>query len=284
VLVVEIVLAQVDHRQLPQLREVHRLVEDALTERALAEEADDDAILVEILRRKGSAGSERGAAADDRVRAEVAGLRIGNMHRAAFALAVARLLAQELREHQIRRRPLREAVAVAAMRAGDVVVFPERAADTDRDRLLADVEMSEARHQRAGVEIVDALLEQSNRNHLPVHLDEPIAHRRSPAARASAANIAAKSASASPIARAAVSHSLVVDVVGNGTPSSRPISSASRRSFCIIVVLNHASSGMWRTNGPRYCSIGDPIALCVITSTAVSRAMPLFSASSTPSA
>src|SRR5262245_21343578 len=50
VFVVEIVLAEINHRQLPQLRQVHRLVENALAERAFAEEADDDAVLLEIPR------------------------------------------------------------------------------------------------------------------------------------------------------------------------------------------------------------------------------------------
>src|SRR6516162_7047695 len=43
VLVVVVVLAHVDHRQRPQLREVHRFVQHALAERPFAEEADNDA-------------------------------------------------------------------------------------------------------------------------------------------------------------------------------------------------------------------------------------------------
>ena len=42
VLVVAVVLADEDDRQLPELREVHLLVEQALAERALAEEAHRD--------------------------------------------------------------------------------------------------------------------------------------------------------------------------------------------------------------------------------------------------
>jgi len=54
-------------------------------------------------------------------------------------------------------------------------------------------------------------------------------------------------------------------------------------SFCIMFTLNHASSGNFRTNGPRYLIIGEAIALFTSTSTATSREMPLFSAKSTPS-
>src|SRR5512142_259522 len=49
VLVVEVVLADVDHRQLPERGHVHHLVEQALAERALAEEADRDAVGAERL-------------------------------------------------------------------------------------------------------------------------------------------------------------------------------------------------------------------------------------------
>jgi hypothetical protein len=117
VLVVHVVLARVDDRQLPQLRHVHLFVEHTLAKRALAEEADRHAIVLQILRRERGAGSDAGTAANDRIGAKVAGLRIGDVHRAALALAVARLLAQELGEHQMRLRALGETVPVAAMRA-----------------------------------------------------------------------------------------------------------------------------------------------------------------------
>ena len=63
-------------------------------------------------------------------------------------------------------------MAVTAVRAGDVVVVVQRFADADGNRLFTDVEVREARHQRAGVEIVDPLLEQANRHHLPIHREQ----------------------------------------------------------------------------------------------------------------
>src|SRR5579859_6138232 len=56
VLVVEVVLAHIDHRQLPQRRHVHALVHQALPERALAEKADRDLVGAPLLRRQGRAG------------------------------------------------------------------------------------------------------------------------------------------------------------------------------------------------------------------------------------
>src|SRR5438445_560378 len=74
-----------------------------------------------------------------------------------------------------------------------------------------------------------------------------------------------------------------VAVAGSGTDVCRPSSSARLRSFCIIVTSNHASSGIRSTNGPRYFNIGDAITLLSSTATAVSRGIPPFSASATPS-
>ena len=120
VFVVEVVLADVDDGQLPQRRHVHDLVDQALAERAVAEEADRDLVRAAHLGRQGRAGRDAGAAADDRVRAEVAGVLVGDVHRAAFAPAVARRLAQQLGKHAVDRRAFGQAMAVAAVRAGDV--------------------------------------------------------------------------------------------------------------------------------------------------------------------
>ena len=54
-------------------------------------------------------------------------------------------------------------------------------------------------------------------------------------------------------------------------------------SFCIMLTLNHASSGCFRIIGPRYLIIGLAITDFSIASTATSRGIPSFSASRTPS-
>src|SRR5437660_1074901 len=139
VLVVEVVLADVDDGQAPQRGHVHRLVQQALAERAVAEEADGHLVGAAPAGGHRRSGGDAGAAADDRVGAQVAALLVGDVHGAALAPAVAGLPAQQLGEHAVHGRALGQAVAVAAVGAGDVVVVPERRADADRDRLLADV-------------------------------------------------------------------------------------------------------------------------------------------------
>ena len=61
---------------------------------------------------------------------------------------------------------------MAAMGAGDVVVAAERLADADGDRFLTDIQVGEAGHQGAGIEVVHPLFEQANRQHLAIHAHE----------------------------------------------------------------------------------------------------------------
>ena len=120
-LAIVIVLAHVDDRQRPDRRHVEALEHGALVERAVAEERDRDPILVLRLGAERRAGCERHAAADDAVGAEVAGPRIHHVHGAAAPHAVAALLAEDFRNQPHRVGAAREAMAVAAMMAGDVI-------------------------------------------------------------------------------------------------------------------------------------------------------------------
>src|SRR5438067_4777740 len=174
VLVVLVVLADVDHGQRPQGRDVHHLVEQPLAERALAEEADGDLVGAAPLRGERGSGRDPRRAADDRVRAEVPVLVVGDVHRAALAAAVAGLLAEQLGEHPADLGSLREAVPVAAVRRRDPVLAPQRRAHADGDRLLTDVEMRQAGHLRAAVELVRLLLEEPDQRHPAVHLEREI--------------------------------------------------------------------------------------------------------------
>src|SRR5438874_410445 len=83
-------------RQLPEAGERERFVERALVRRAVAEEAEGDAVLAAVLRRERGAGGERHVAADDRVAAEEADARVEEVHGAAAPLRAARHLAVEL--------------------------------------------------------------------------------------------------------------------------------------------------------------------------------------------
>ena len=59
---------------------------------------------------------------------------------------------------------------MAAVGAGDEVVAMQGLADADRDGLLAHVEVGQARHLRALVQLVHLLLEGPDLRHLPEHV------------------------------------------------------------------------------------------------------------------
>src|SRR3981081_2321432 len=188
-------------------------------------------------------------------------------------------------------------MTMPAVRARNVIVPAQRFANSHGHRFFTDVKVRQPRHQRPRIQFVHLLFELPDHHHPPVH-PHPVlgfhfcfvlglircnGHGFTPDICAKTSNTTAKSFSTSPMPRAAVRNSFVTAVVGIGTSSCRPSSNARFISFCIMLTLNHASSGIFKINGPRYCTIGDAITLCVSTSTAVSRAVLSFSPRSTPS-
>src|ERR1019366_6127771 len=92
---IEIVLADVDHGKLKELGEIHHFVQHTLAERASPEEPSQPPAVTETPSRKRGSSRNAGAAAYDRIRSQVAGGRVRNVHRTAFALAVPGLFAQQ---------------------------------------------------------------------------------------------------------------------------------------------------------------------------------------------
>ncbi len=133
-----VVLADEDDGQLPGRGEVHPLVRRALPGRAVAEEGERR--LVGAAQRRG----QRGAAgvgdpgADDAVAAEDVEREVGDVHRAAEPLAVARSLAEHLGHHPVQVGAGRDQVAVRAVVADEVVGLAHHAGGADGDRLLPD--------------------------------------------------------------------------------------------------------------------------------------------------
>ena len=173
--------------QLPQRGDVERLRERALLGGAVAEEAQHDLPLLADLRRPGRAGRMRDPGRDDARGAEEAVGDVGQVHRAADALAEAVLAAVDLGHHRLGVGPARDGVAVAAVGREELVVGPERRDRADDRRLGAVGEMRvPADHARMLQErALDALLELADPQHLRVDPDEPVAvERRDSAVRA----------------------------------------------------------------------------------------------------
>src|SRR6516164_4676457 len=165
---VTVVLGDEDGRQVPHAGQVHGLQRGALVAAAVAEERDaDPAGALELGRQRGPADQRR-PAADDAVGAEHALGQVGDVHRAALAVAAAGLAAVDLGHHLPDVYAFGDAVAMAAVRAGDGVAAVEVDADADRRGLLARVQVHEARDLAGGELGVHALLELADGPHLPV--------------------------------------------------------------------------------------------------------------------
>ena len=174
--VVAVVLHHEDDRQLPQRGDVERLVERALLRGAVAEEREHDLALAADLRGVGGAGRVRDALRDDARGAEEAALDVGQVHRAAVALAEPGLAAVDLGHHRLRVGAEHERVAVAAVGREHLVVGLERRERAD-DRGLRPVGEVGVAADHAGVLLerpLHPLLELADPQHLRVHPDQPL--------------------------------------------------------------------------------------------------------------
>src|ERR1051326_3701509 len=78
IFVVHVVFTDVNDRELPQRGHIHDLVEDTLTQRAIAKEADGHLVAAAHLDRHSSPGGDTRTSAYNGIRAQVAGILVGN--------------------------------------------------------------------------------------------------------------------------------------------------------------------------------------------------------------
>ena len=173
-----VVLADEDGRDVPELREVERLVEGADVRGAVAEERDGNARLVAELERERGPDDRRQPAADDGVRAQVPALDVVEVHRAAVAVRAALELPVELRHQLVRVGSLGERVPVRTVRGGDDVALLQRAADSHGHCLLADRHVEEPRQLARTEALLDLLLEAPDEQHLAEELAQQLGRER----------------------------------------------------------------------------------------------------------
>src|SRR5262249_37527304 len=99
--------------------------------------------------------------------------KVGDVHGAALALAVAVDPAEQLGHHPPDVGALGDAVAVAAVGAGHAIGDGERRADADGDRLLTHVGRDRAVDLAGEPQLDGALVELADHDHRPQHLHEP---------------------------------------------------------------------------------------------------------------
>src|SRR5215467_16276277 len=165
---VAVVLGDEDGRQIPHRGQVHRLERRALVARAVTKEHDADAAGALDLGGQRRPADQRRPATDDAIGAEHALGQVGDVHRAALAMAAAGPAAVDLGHHLAHVNALSDAVAMTAMGTGDGVTVIEAVAYADRRRFLTRVQVDESGNL-AGRELgVYAFLELANRPHRSV--------------------------------------------------------------------------------------------------------------------
>ena len=147
-------------------------MELALGGGAVAEEADGHVALALELGGQRRPAGDRQPAADDAVGAQHPHREVGDVHGAALALAVAVGAAEQLGHHAPDVGALGDAVAVAAVGAGDAIARRQVRAHPDRDRLLAHVGMHRAVDLAGHPQLDGPLVELPDQDHRAQHLDQ----------------------------------------------------------------------------------------------------------------
>ena len=136
-LAVAVVLAEENHRQVPQLGHVHRLVEGADVGRTIAEAGDSDPPILAVLRCQREAVGDRQARPDDPGRHHHPARWMGDVHRPALALAGAGGAPGDLGEQQVERHALGDLVVLAAIGGDEIVARLQRRHHRRRHQFLA---------------------------------------------------------------------------------------------------------------------------------------------------
>ncbi len=171
---VKVVLADQDDGCALEAGEVARLVEGAMIDGAVAEEGDRDAIGAAIARAERCSDSGWRPCADEAVGAEQSDRAVVDVHGAAAPAGGAVAPPVQLGHQRVRRDALGQRMAVPAMGAGDPVGRPQMRADADRARLLADIEMQEARRLACPAGDLRRQLKPAQQHHLLIQAQ----HRR----------------------------------------------------------------------------------------------------------
>src|SRR5262249_51140719 len=162
---VPVILRHGDGRPVPHRGQVPGLQGRAVVAGAVAEERNAAAAGAVELGGQRRPADQRRPAADDAVGAEHALGQVGDVHRAALAVAAAGLAAVDLGHHLADVDALGDAVAMTAMGAGDGVTVIEVAAYADCGSLLACVQVDESGNLAGGELGVHAFLELADRPH-----------------------------------------------------------------------------------------------------------------------
>src|SRR6266699_3151057 len=162
---VVVVLAEIDHRQLPERSEVQAFGRDPFFDAGFAEKYHANALELPHPRRERRPCRDGDRPADDRRRARHAHFLVDEVHRAAARSGTTVDAAEHLGKHGLEVATLREVVAVGAVAAIEKVGVGERGTASDRGRFLPDHEVDRGLHLVLVVALLDLLLDDPDAQH-----------------------------------------------------------------------------------------------------------------------
>src|SRR5882757_1425667 len=163
---VAVVLDDIDHRQLPQLRHVEALIDLALVRGAVAEIGQADEIIAAIAVGEGEASAERDLRADDAMAAEEVLLLAEHVHGAALAPRIAAAASGEFGHHAFGVHAAGQHMSVITVPGYDLIALLQGHLHADDDGLLADIEMAETADRPHAVELAGLFLEAADQQHV----------------------------------------------------------------------------------------------------------------------
>src|SRR5882672_5120496 len=166
---VAVVLDDVDHGELPQLRHVEAFVHLALVGRAVAEIGQTYTAVLAVAIGKGDAGAERDLGCDDAMAAVEIFLDAEHVHRAAFPLGVAAASAGQFSHDALRVHAAGQHVPVVAVSGDDLIAGSEGELHAHDHGFLPDIEMAEAADQPHAVHLTGSLLETADHQHVAIN-------------------------------------------------------------------------------------------------------------------
>src|SRR5258708_6998456 len=146
-------------------------MEGSLVGRAVAEEAERHPVDAAHLGAERAAGRNRQAGADDACLSKTPDAEVGQVHRAAFALADPGPLAEELRHQRPDVGALGDRMPMGSMGSRDVVILAKGHAGAHSRTLLAYRKMNSARYLSRPGELAHVFLETSRPDHPAVHFE-----------------------------------------------------------------------------------------------------------------
>ena len=144
-------------------------MEVAFFHRAVPEERNRDPAIGSQLRRQTRSHRKRNRGGDERHRAEQPNVGCKKVHRPATSSGAAGAFPEDFRHHGLQIPAFGQVMAVRAVSAPDIVLFLERRTDPGRDGFLPNAEMTRSLDVASRDEVGDALLNEANPQHRPIH-------------------------------------------------------------------------------------------------------------------